>query len=206
MIKWVIGIFCIFGSFLQAEEIKVLIFAGSTRKESFNKKLALEAADIARKDGAKVTVINLEDYPMPFYDADLERTQKMPQNGKKFRDLMIQNDVIIIASPEYNASVSAVLKNDIDWASRGESGGSSRDAFKGKTFVLMSTSLGKGGGARGLNHLRDILNDVGANVMEQQLSVPNANNAFDAKGRLKDPKMRDQLQLLINSALKQRST
>jgi NAD(P)H-dependent FMN reductase len=202
MIRWFVGLAIVFASVVQANDVKVVAFAGSTRKDSFNKKLILNAAEIARKDGAEVTVVNLEDYPIPLYDADLERDEKMPANAKKLRDILKPCDVIIIASPQYNASIPAVLKNDIDWASRGEMGGSSKDAFKGKTVVLLSTSPGPKGGARGLNHLRDIMKDVGGNVMDEQLSVPNANDAFDAQGHLKDPKMQSQLKQLIDTALK----
>src|SRR5689334_4690376 len=92
-------------------ELKVLAFAGSTRADSYNKKLVREAAEKAREMGALVTVIDLKDYPMPLYDADLESKNGMPENVKKLRQIMMAHDAMIIASPEYNASMSAVLKN-----------------------------------------------------------------------------------------------
>lgn len=155
-------------------EMKVLVFAGSTRAESYNKKLAQEAADIARSMGANVTFIDLKDYPMPFYDADLEAKQGLPKNAKRFQAALLANQAVVIASPEYNASIPAVLKNAIDWASRSEDGGGSYDAFKGKKFAIMSASPGGGGGARGLVHLRAILENLGAEVVEKQVSVPRA--------------------------------
>jgi NAD(P)H-dependent FMN reductase len=167
-----------------AAEVKVLAFAGSTREGSCNKKLAAEAAQIARQMGAKVTLIDLKDYPMPFYDADLEASKGMPVTARRFRQLMIESNAIIIASPNYNGSFTAVLKNALDWASRGESGGASREAFKGKKFALLSTSPGRGGGASGLAQLRVVIEDIGGEVIKPQVSVPGANSAFDTKGRL----------------------
>ncbi len=157
--------------------MNVLVFAGSTRKDSYNKQLASIAAEVATSLGGKVTLIDLKDYPMPLYDADLEK-EGMPKNAKHFRDLMIESDLIAIAAPEYNHSIPAVLKNAIDWASRDEKGGGSKLAFKGKYFALMSASPGKGGGARGLVHLRAVLEDLGGRVIEKETIVPNAYGAF----------------------------
>jgi chromate reductase, NAD(P)H dehydrogenase (quinone) len=201
MYKWMALLALVFTTTLQAE-VKVLAFAGSTQKESVNKKLVVEAAEMARQAGANVTVINLEDYTAPFYDADLEKNEKMPSNAKKLRDLMMQSQVIVIASPEYNGSVSGVLKNTIDWASRKEEGGASRDAFSGKKFVIMSASPSPNGGAKGLNHLRSILEVLGGNVVPQQVSLSDAYKAFDDKGHLKDPKIKADLQQAINQAVK----
>lgn len=185
---------------LQAE-IKVLAFAGSTRDDSFNLKLVKEAAHLAEQKGARVTVVNLKDYPIPFYESDLETKEGMPANAKALRQLFIQNDVIFIASPEYNGSLSALLKNILDWASRSESATSSRDAFKGKKFVLFSTSPGQGGGARGLVHLKTIIENIGGTVLANQMVVPNAYNAFNEQGQLKNPEEQASLSKLVSEAL-----
>jgi chromate reductase len=179
-------------------QMNVLVFAGSTRADSYNKKLANEAAQIARNLGAKVTLINLKDFSMPFYDGDLEK-EGMPANAKKFRNLMIANDVIVIACPEYNGSLPAVLKNALDWASRSETGGSSREAFKGKQFALLSTSPGQGGGARALVHLQAIIENVGGEVLENFVSVPTAHEALSEEkiGTVKQ-RIQDQLALLVD--------
>ena len=150
-------------------EMKVLALAGSGRGDLLNKKLVKEAAEIARQMGATVTVIDLKDYPMPFYDAEFETKRGMPKNAKRLRELMIGSDAIIIASPEYNSSIPAVLKNALDWASRSIDGGASREAFKGKKFAIMSTSPGRGGGSRGLVHLRSVIEDVGGVVVPEQV-------------------------------------
>lgn len=183
-------------------EKKVLAFAGSTRTDSVNKKLLNEAASIARAYGADVTVIDLRDYPTPFYDGDLEVTQGMPENAKAFRQLLKEHDVVLIASPQYNASVSAVLKNTIDWASRNEQGVGSKDAFKGKTYAIMAASPSLKGGVRGLIHLRTILEDVGGKVITKEVTVPDAYNAFDTQGLLKDSQKKAELEALVLEAIK----
>jgi chromate reductase, NAD(P)H dehydrogenase (quinone) len=94
---------------------RVLVFAGSLRKASFNKKLASIAANGARQAGADVTLIDLRDFPLPVFDQDLEAEQGMPENGKKLKQLFIDHDGFLIAAPEYNSSITAVLKNVIDW-------------------------------------------------------------------------------------------
>lgn len=124
-------------------ETKILAIAGSTREGSYNKLLIKEAAQVAEQLGATVKLIDLKNYPAPFYEEDLESIQGMPEKMRELRKLMVDSQIILIASPEYNASISAILKNSIDWASRGEQGGASRDAFKGKRFVLLSASLVK---------------------------------------------------------------
>ncbi len=182
-------------------ESKVLAFSGSTRQESVNKKLVEEAAGMAREMGAKVTVIDLKDYAMPFYDGDIEANQGMPEGAKALRKLMLESDLVLIASPEYNHSVSGVLKNALDWLSRNEEGKPSKDAFKGKRFALMSASPGKGGGARHLAHLKEIIEDVGGTVLSTQVSIPNAFSAFDAHGHLVNAQEKAALQKEIREGL-----
>lgn len=200
MWKWALGALLISASSLCAET-RVLAFSGSTRTDSVNKKLLVEASSIARKSGAVVTIVDLRDLPMPFYDADLEVSEGMPANAKRLRQLMIESQVVLIASPEYNSSVSAILKNALDWASRSEQGGPSSDAFKGKKFVLMSASPGQGGGVRGLVHLQNIIENVGGTVMPQKVSIPSSYSAFDEQGNLKDQKQKSDLENLVKQAL-----
>ena len=188
-------------SFSLFGQTKVLVLAGSTRTDSYNKKLAREAALIAQKMGAKVTVIDLQDYPMPFYDADVEASVGMPEHAKRFRNAMIDSDAILIASPEYNQSMSAVLKNALDWASRGEDGSSSKEAFQGKTFGIMSASPGKKGGARGLLHLQAVIEDVRGKVIAKQVSIPRAYQEFDEAGALVNPAFKQELQEEIKTVL-----
>src|ERR1700690_2177036 len=111
---------------------KILAFAGSTRKESFNKKLVKVAADAARAAGAEVTYLDLKDIPMPLYDGDLETEQGLPENAKKFKAMLLAHDGLLISAPEYNSSISGVLKNAIDWASRPAPGEAPLACFAGK--------------------------------------------------------------------------
>jgi len=167
---------------------KILAFAGSARKESFNKKLVKLAVAGARSAGAEVTLVDLADLPMPIYDGDLEAAQGLPPNAKAFKELMKSHDAFLIASPEYNSSVSALLKNCIDWASRPEPGEPGLVAFAGKVAGIMSASPGALGGMRGLVALRSILGNISVLVVPEQVSVSGAAEAFDADGMLKDAK------------------
>ena len=167
---------------------RILAFAGSTRRESFNKKLVAIAAQGAREAGAEVTYIDLKDFQLPLFDQDLEAEQGMPENGKKLKKLFIDHDGLLIASPEYNGSFPAVLKNAIDWVSRPAPGEPSLVAFRGKVAILMSASPGAQGGRRGLVHVRSILGDIGVIVLPDQFALAKAHEAFHADGSLKDPK------------------
>jgi chromate reductase len=178
---------------------KVLAFSGSTREESYNQKLINDAAKIASSLGAEVTVIHLNDYPMPFYDGDLEAKNGLPEYAKKLRNLMIASDAIIIATPEYNNSISAVLKNSIDWASRSETGTPSRAAFSGKRFALMSASPGSHGGIRGLTHLKAIIEDIGGSVISKQLALPSAHIYFSNPTRDENPDLQEVIKDLLSN-------
>jgi chromate reductase, NAD(P)H dehydrogenase (quinone) len=162
---------------------RALVFAGSTRTDSLNRKLALAAAEELRRRGMEVTFAELRDYPLPMYDGDLESGSGVPEKAQAFRKLIEANDVLVIASPEYNGSFPAVVKNTIDWVSRARSGERPAAAFHGKTAVLLSASPGPGGGRRGLRHLRELLEMIGVTVVGE-VAVPKAFEAFDAEGRL----------------------
>ena len=170
---------------------KILAFAGSLRKDSFNKKLVKVAAEGARGAGGAVQYIDLRDYPMPMFDEDLEAKHGMDPTARKFKELMIGADGILLASPEYNGSVSAVLKNAIDWASRPEMGETPLIAFKDKPIQLMSASPGGLGGIRGLIHLRALLGGIQMMCMPQQHCLARAHEFFDASGEITDHRQRD---------------
>jgi len=165
---------------------KILAFAGSVRSGSFNRKLVRIAAQGARAAGAQVSEIDLREISMPLYDGDIEREQGLPPNAKLFKRLLIEHQGILISSPEYNISITAVLKNAIDWASRAEPGEPPQVAFRGKVGGLMSASPGNFGGVRSLAMLRAILSHLGVIVVPTQLGIARAGEAFDADGKLKD--------------------
>ena len=172
---------------------KILAFAGSTRTDSFNKKLVKIAADGAKDTGVDVTVIDLRDFSMPLYDGDLEQKDGLPQNARKLKDLMLSHQGFLISSPEYNSSISGVLKNTIDWTSRQSEGEESLACFKGKVAGIMSASPGGLGGLRGLVHVRAILENIGVLVIPDQIAISKAHEAFNIDGTLKDKKQEDQV-------------
>jgi len=177
---------------------KILAFAGSTRKESFNKKLVRIAAEGAREAGAEVTFIDLRDYPMPVFDQDLEAESGKPGSAKKLKQLMADSNGLLLACPEYNSSITGVLKNTIDWVSRPDEGEEpfALSAFRGKTVTLMSASPGGLGGLRGLVHVRSILGNLSAIVLPGQVAISKAYQAFNKDGSLADPKLQGQIKNL----------
>ena len=173
---------------------KILAFAGSIRAASFNKKLLALAADAARDAGAEVSVVELRDFALPLFDQDMEDATGLPDGAKKFKSLLRASDGFLIASPEYNSSVTGVLKNAIDWASRSESDGEPPlAAFRGKVAALCSASPGALGGLRGLVHLRAILGNIGVIVLPDQVCISTAHEAFDEAGKLKDERKSKQI-------------
>ena len=160
----------------------ILAFAGSTRQDSYNKKLVQIAVQGASNAGADVTYLDLRDLPLPLFDEDLEAREGLPTNVKKLKELMIAHQGFLIASPEYNSSVSAVLKNAIDWASRPQPGEAPLACFKGKVAVVMSASPGALGGLRGLVHIRSILGNLSMIVLPEQRAIGNAHAAFTPEG------------------------
>jgi NAD(P)H-dependent FMN reductase len=167
---------------------KLLAFAGSLRKSSYNLMLAQVAAAGAQAAGAEVKVISLKDYPMPVYDQDWFDEHGFPESVLQLKALLKEHDGFLIASPEYNGSISGALKNAIDWASRSEPGEAplALSCFKGKTAAIMATSPGGLGGLRGLSHLREILEGIGVLVIPEQKAVPAAMNVFSDAGELTD--------------------
>lgn len=179
------------------QQVRILALAGSTRSGSYNKKLVRIAAEGARGAGADVTIIDLRDFPLPVYDGDLESSQGLPANARKLKELMIAHDGLLISSPEYNSSVTAVLKNAIDWISRPESPSEPPLAgFQRKVAAIMSASPGALGGLRGLVHLRSILGNIKVIVLPDQVALPKAADAFDASDQLKDPKLAESVRSL----------
>lgn len=169
---------------------KILAFAGSTRSGSYNKMLVRAAAAGAEAAGAAVTPIDLRDYPMPIYDFDFQQENGLPDAVVAFKDLLLSHRGMLIAAPEYNGSLSAVLKNAIDWATRrGGPDEAQLACFRGKVAGIMTACQG-GGGRNVQCHLRDILSRIGTTVVASRLTVTHAAEAFDDDGWLTDEKAR----------------
>lgn len=180
--------------------VRILAFAGSTRKESFNKKLVRIAAAGAREARAEVTLIDLADYRLPVFDADLEAAEGKPEAAKKLTQLFREHDALLISCPEYNSSITGVLKNTLDWISRPDAeapGGGS--PFAGKVVTLLAASPGALGGLRGLVHVRAILANLGCLVLPGQVAVPRAGEAFREDGSLADEKIEARVEELART-------
>ncbi len=175
---------------------KILAFAGSTRKNSYNRKLVQLAVAGARAAGATVTVVELADYPLPLMDEDLQESSGIPANAKKLKQLFLENDGLLIAAPEYNSSITPLLKNVIDWVSRSEPGEGSLAAYANKTAVLCSASPSGWGGLRGLVHVRSILGNIGVVVLPDQVCISRAFEAFNPDGSLKEAKQQASIEKL----------
>ncbi len=167
---------------------KILVIPGSLRTNSHNARLAaLAAKELALAD-AEVTRISLIDYPLPLFDADMLSEDGPHRNAVQLSRMIERHQGVFITSPEYSASVTPLIKNMVDWISRvRERGGPTYAAFKNRVFALGAASTGSGGGMRSLMALRQILElGCGALVIPEQITVPDAAEAFDDMDNLKD--------------------
>jgi NAD(P)H-dependent FMN reductase len=172
---------------------RILAFAGSARVDSYNAQLVQIAAAGAQAAGAQVTVLDLREYPLPLFNEDLER-EGTPENATKLKQRFIDHDGLLIASPEYNSSLTPLLKNTIDWVSRPAAGEAMLAAYQGKVAALMAASPGGLGGLRGLVHVRSILSSIDVIVLPDQVAISKAYEAFDEQGQLKDEKQQGKVQ------------
>jgi chromate reductase len=180
-------------------EPRLLFISGSSREKSFNKRLARLGANIAEANGIASAFADLGDYPMPIYNGDIEVSEGPPENARKLKALMKVHSGIFIASPEYNASFSPLLKNAIDWVSHTKDAGEQPlEVYKTRVFALGSASPGGMGGLRGLSQLRLVL-ELGLNalVLPDQFAVPRAADAFDEHGHLKGKDQQETFKALI---------
>jgi len=175
---------------------KILAFAGSARKDSFNKKLVKIAITGAKSAGAEVTYLDFRDLPLPLFDEDLETSEGLPDNVLKLKAMMKAHQGFLIACPEYNSSITPLLKNAIDWASRPVQDEPPLVCFTGKVAILMSVSPGELGGLRGLVHVRSILGNIGVLVLPEQEAIRNAYQAFDENGNLTDRSQQEEIEQL----------
>ncbi len=176
---------------------KILAFSGSIRKASFNQRLIEYAVQVARDAGGDLTLISLADYPMPIFNQDDEAEHGLPDNAKQLKKLFREHDGLLISAPEYNSSITPLLKNTLDWVSRKEEGQAAMTAYQNKTAALLSASPGRLGGLRGLVHVRAILVNLGVLVLPGQLSVAKAGDAFDERGALVSEFYRETLDSLM---------
>ena len=176
---------------------RILAFSGSARRESLNKKLLAVVVESTRVAGGEVTAIDLDDLPMPIYHGDLEDAQGLPENATKLITLITQHDALLIASPEYNSQISPLLKNTIDWCTRGD-----ENPLKGRVAAVVSASPGQFGGIRSMTLARQLLTHLGCHVVPAQCILPHADQAFDEKGALKDERSRKAAQAVATELVR----
>jgi chromate reductase, NAD(P)H dehydrogenase (quinone) len=178
---------------------KILVFAGSIRTGSYNARLAALAAKELTLADAEVTLISLADFPMPLYDGNAEAASGPPENAFKLKRLIGLQQGVFIASPEYNASITPLLKNTLDWISRVREGKEpALAAYKNRAFALGAASNGTYGGMRSLMALRQVLElGCGALVIPEQIAVREAANAFDETDKLKDERAAGLLKTVV---------
>jgi NAD(P)H-dependent FMN reductase len=175
---------------------RVLALAGSLREKSFNKALVRIAARGAEAAGAEVTVLDMRDYRLPVFDGDAEAREGAPDAVRALKAQFFAHDGLLIASPEYNGSLTAALKNALDWLSRREEGEAPLAAFDGKVAGLLAASPGGLGGLRGLAHLRQILSGIRVLVIPEQYALANAQEALDVEDGLREPQQEAAVQAI----------
>lgn len=184
--------------------MKLLVFAGSTRQNSFNRKLAGVTAAMATASGASVTHIELTDFDVPLYNADLE-AQGTPADVIRLKQLMYDHPAWIICTPEYNASYPALLKNTIDWVSSPVKGNPDwTDGLKstrGKVVGMLSASPGALGGLRSQSHLAPLLITLECWLAPRNFALGRAGDAFDDNGGLKDERAQKSVQAVIDQVI-----
>jgi chromate reductase, NAD(P)H dehydrogenase (quinone) len=177
-----------------ATPVRVLAFAASARKDSFNRKFLAVAVDAVRAAGCEVALADLNDYELPIFNADLEDGEGMPASAAKLVGLIAGSHALLVASPEYNSMITPLLKNTIDWCSRAD-----QNPFEGKVAAVISASPGIHGGARSLAMAQQLLLKLGCHVVPGQCILPHADRAFDAQGRLLEERAGKSVQAMAAS-------
>jgi len=183
---------------------QLLVFAGSTRQQSFNRKLAQATAAIAREAGAQVTLLELSEFDIPMYNADLE-AQGTPADVLRLKQVLLDHPAWVICSPEYNGSYTALLKNTIDWASSTVKGNpdwqDGTQSFRGKVVGMLSASPGALGGLRSQSHLAPLLINLECWLAPRAFALGGAGTAFDDSGALVQPAHRDRVRAVVDQVL-----
>lgn len=184
--------------------MKLLVFAGSTRQKSFNRRLATATAALAREAGIDVTHIELADFDIPMYNADLEAAGT-PADVIRLKQIMFDHPAWIICTPEYNASYPALVKNTLDWVSSPVKGNPDWiDGFKssrGKVVGVLSASPGALGGLRSQSHLAPLLINLQCWLAPQNFALGHAGDAFDEQGKLTSDASRGRIQAVVDQVM-----
>ena len=184
--------------------MKLLVFAGSSREASWNRYLAAVVAGMATASGADVTHIELADFDIPMYNADLEATGT-PADVMRLKQITFEHPAWIICTPEYNASYPALLKNTLDWISSPvKSDPVWNDDFRstrGMVGGVLSASPGALGGLRSQSHLVPLLFNLKCWVCPDVYALGRAADAFDASGQLTSEPAKRKVQEVVDLVL-----
>jgi chromate reductase, NAD(P)H dehydrogenase (quinone) len=189
---------------MSATPTPLLVFAGSTRTQSFNRRLAAVAANVGREAGAAVTHLELADFDLPLYNADLE-AQGTPRDVLRLKEICFAHPAWVLVSPEYNGSYTGLMKNTLDWISSpirsDPHWASGNKPFAGKVVGLLSASPGAMGGVRGLAHLAPLLMNLQCWVSPRQFALPKAGEAFTPEGDLVAEPAKENVRAVVNQVL-----
>ena len=180
------------------ETVHFLVFSASLRTDSLNSRLAHLAAATIEAEGGNVDLASMVEFDTPSYDGDLESSEGPPAGAEEFRRRLEHADALVVASPEYNASMPGVLKNLIDWVSRFRP-----QPFNERHGLVMSASPSMAGGNRGLWALRVPLEHLGARVYPDMFSLAQAHKAFDAAGRIENTELQRRFETNIANFMDQ---
>lgn len=180
---------------------RILVFAGSIRRESYNKRLAHLAAERIAALGGRATFIDLRDYPLPLYDGDLEAEHGLPEHALTLKRLVTDHQALLIASPEYNGAITPLLKNTLDWISRPDADQSGSAPYADTLAAVISASPGSLGGLRAATGLRQLLSQLGVTVLPQTLALARADQAFDDQGGFHDAALSKQLDTVCRALI-----
>ena len=176
--------------------IRLLALAGSMREASLNRKLLVAVVKTAEAKAATVDLADLRGLALPLYDGDLEAAEGLPEAVVKFKARIAAADGLLIASPEYNHSIPGVLKNTIDWASRGTD-----RVLSGKAAALFGASPGTFGAVRALQHLRQVMSALGVWIVPSLVTLPTAADAFDESGALSNENAQQQVDAAVGQLM-----
>lgn len=175
---------------------RILVFAGSARQHSLNKRLARLAAERIDALGGQATFLDLRDYPLPLYDGDLEAAEGLPETVRTLQAILGEHQGLLLASPEYNGFITPLMKNTLDWLSRPDGDRSGLALFADKVAAVVSASPGGLGGMRSLALMRQLLGNLGVTVLPGPLALSKAGQAFNEAGGLEDEALQRRLDAL----------
>jgi NAD(P)H-dependent FMN reductase len=177
--------------------LKILGLAGSARAGSYNRKLLDLIIRRLQAQGVDAEAFEFRDTPLPMFDQDEEAAHGLPENAKLLKSKILEADAVVLVAPEYNSSVTPLLKNAIDWASRPDSATGIGNVWRHKIIGLASASPGGYGGMRGLMALRPVFQHLDSLVIAEQVSVAKAHEAFEGEG-LKDERTSQFLDAMLS--------